>query len=70
MNHEDILYHRLHGIISFLANNMSDDQVEEAFNMFVELGFDNKLYIEDLCLYHNSPLYRRIRQYFAETGCC
>ena len=66
MNMQDILYNRLHGIISFVPN-MTDNQVEEAFEIFKELDANNKYAIEEHALYHGSTLYSRIRQWRTET---
>jgi hypothetical protein len=69
MTNETIWYHRLHGIVCFLLNDMTDSQIEEAFNLFLQLTGEDKDNIEELCLYHNcTSLYTRIRQYRAETG--
>ena len=68
MNMQTILYHRLYGIISFTLNQLEPDRIEELFDIFKELDSHDQDDIEELALYHGSPLYSRIRQYRAEMG--
>lgn len=69
MNMQQIYYHRLHGAICITLGDATDKQLDEMFSLFLMLDFDDKLAIEELCIYHNcSELYTRIRQWRAETG--
>lgn len=71
MNMQEILYHRLHGAICVTLGDMTDKQIDEMLSLFIELNFNDKESIEELCLYHNcTDLYVRIRQWRAETGNC
>lgn len=69
MTNQDILYHRLHGAICVTLGDATNKQLDEMFDLFLELNFSDKEAIEELCQYHRcTDLYVRIRQWRAETG--